>query len=146
MGTGKSYLAITVCKFYERVAKSRKINAPIYINADDAVETIRDAFNQNVSSKKIIDRYKNASLLVLDELGLGSKTEYSVTKLTQIINHRCDNRLPTVVCSNLEVSEFKHYIDVRAVERLTDGFSFTLGFRWKSFRKTGRDNTKTEQE
>ena len=59
---------------------------------------------------------RNAPVLVLDDLGGQSSTPWAQEKLSQIINHRFNARLPTVItnCGPL------HKLDERLQTRLTD--------------------------
>jgi DNA replication protein DnaC len=47
----------------------------------------------------------DADLLVLDELGAHRLHEWVQDTITAIITHRCNNRLPTIVTTNLSPDE-----------------------------------------
>jgi DNA replication protein DnaC len=59
---------------------------------------------------------QDAPLLVLDDLGTQSSTPWAQEKLFQILNHRYNTRLPTVITSNYSPEE----IDLRLRSRLAD--------------------------
>ncbi len=62
------------------------------------------------------DTVRNAPLLVLDDLGTQSSTEWAKEKLFQIFNHRYNARMPTGVTSNLELEA----MDARIRSRFSD--------------------------
>ncbi|MDQ3044231.1 MAG: ATP-binding protein, partial [Chloroflexota bacterium] len=59
---------------------------------------------------------RNAPLLVLDDLGTENTTPWAREKLFQIINHRYNEQLPTVITSNQDHKR----IEERILSRLMD--------------------------
>jgi DNA replication protein DnaC len=64
----------------------------------------------------LIEQIRNARVLILDDLGTQYATAWAQEKLFQILNHRYNAQLPTIVTSNLGVDR----IDERLRMRLTD--------------------------
>ena len=54
---------------------------------------------------RVFDEVKNAELLVLDDLGREHSSPWAQEKLYQIIVHRHNGRLPTVITSTLDFAE-----------------------------------------
>ena len=69
-----------------------------------------------VSYDDLFEQVREAPLLILDDLGTQSSTPWAQEKLFQIINHRFNARLPTVITLNMLPEE----IDERLQSRLTD--------------------------
>ena len=58
-----------------------------------------------VRMESILEEVKNASLLILDDLGKEHNSPWAEEKLYQIFVHRHNNRLPTVITSMLDFSQ-----------------------------------------
>jgi DNA replication protein DnaC len=87
------------------------------------------------------DQVRNAPLLILDDLGTQSSTEWAQEKLFQIFNYRYNSRLPTVVTSNLELEA----IDIRIRSRLADPDLVQIcTILAPDFRGSGADQTGSE--
>lgn len=67
----------------------------------DLLDHLRTTFSpkSDVTYDDLFERVKNASLLVLDDLGTHSSTPWAEEKLFQVLNHRFNAQLPTVVTS-----------------------------------------------
>ena len=63
-----------------------------------------------------METIREIPLLILDDLGAHNSTPWAQEKLFQIINHRYNNRLPTVVTTNQRLEE----LDPRIASRLAD--------------------------
>jgi DNA replication protein DnaC len=59
---------------------------------------------------------RDVGVLILDDLGTENTTPWASEKLFQIINHRYNYRLPTVITSNRDPAK----IDPRIYSRLAD--------------------------
>jgi DNA replication protein DnaC len=102
----------------------------------DLLDHLRATFGPNspVSYDERFDEVRNAPLLILDDLGTQSSTPWAQEKLFQILNHRYNARLPTVVTSNHTLEE----IDLRIRSRMVDPDLATLMIiRAPDFRLSG---------
>ncbi len=70
-----------------------------FVVVADLLDHLRAAFSpgSEVAYDELFDRVRNAPLLILDDLGTYSSTPWAEEKLFQILNHRFNGRLPTVV-------------------------------------------------
>ena len=59
---------------------------------------------------------RNASLLVLDDLGTENATPWATEKLFQIINYRYNQRRPTIITTNRDFDR----MDPRIASRIKD--------------------------
>jgi DNA replication protein DnaC len=116
-GSGKTHLAAAIAG---RCIKGGR--AALFMVVPDLLDHLRAAYQPgNTADGKLayddlFEMLKNASLLVLDDLGVQSSTPWAQEKLFQLINHRYSGRMPTVVTTNLELSGF----DPRLQSRLGD--------------------------
>lgn len=75
--------------------RARFVNVPVWFSE------IRSTYDRKgESEREVFDRYARCSLLVLDDLGKGSKTEWAVERLYMLLDHRCNECLPTIITSN----------------------------------------------
>jgi DNA replication protein DnaC len=76
-----------------------------YIGAADLLDHLRSAFSptSDTTYDELFDRVKNVPLLVLDDLTLGSATTWAKEKLEQILHHRFNARLATVITSDVSL-------------------------------------------
>lgn len=75
--------------------RARFVNVPVWFSE------IRATYDRRgESEQEVFDRYAKCKLLVLDDLGKGSKTEWAVERLYMLLDHRCNEQLPTIITSN----------------------------------------------
>jgi DNA replication protein DnaC len=112
-GCGKTHLAAAIANF--RVALGHEA---LFVVVPDLLDLLRAAFAPN-SETTLDDRLtaiREAPLLILDDLGAHSSTPWATEKLYQILNHRYNGRLPTVITTNQRPEE----LDPRITSRLVD--------------------------
>jgi DNA replication protein DnaC len=112
-GCGKTHLAAAIAN-----ARLTLGQAVLFVVVPDLLDHLRATFSPHspITYDRRFDHVRNASLLVLDDLGTQTSTEWAKEKLFQIFNHRYNLRLPTVVTSNCKLEA----IDVRIRSRLMD--------------------------
>ncbi len=112
-GRGKTRLAAAIGNY------CREAGTPVmFVVVPDLLDRLRSSYNpQNPKAfDEIFEQVRNAPLLLLDDLGSQSGTAWADEKLFQLINHRYNASLPTVITTNLTVNN----IDARLASRLTD--------------------------
>jgi DNA replication protein DnaC len=84
----------------------------------DLLDHLRATFapTSDVQYDEQFERVRTAPLLILDDLGTESSTPWAQEKLFQILNHRYNARLPTVITSNRQLET----IDGRLRSRMVD--------------------------
>jgi len=111
-GCGKTHMAAAIANY------RLKGGYPVFfVIVPDLLDHLRTAFspNSDVAYDELFERVRNAPLLVLDDLGTQSSTSWAEEKLFQILNHRFNAELPTVVT----VNNLKR-LDERLAARLQD--------------------------
>jgi DNA replication protein DnaC len=90
----------------------------LFVVVPDLLDHLRAAYQPgaDVAYDELFERVRSAPVLVLDDLGTQAPTPWAQEKLFQLINHRFNTRLPTVVTTNL----LPEQIDERLRTRLTD--------------------------
>ena len=112
-GCGKTHLAAAIANF--RVALG---HAALFVIVPDLLDHLRAAYAPNSVGgiDERLDAIRDAPLLILDDLGAHNSTPWAQEKLFQILNHRYNSRLPTVITTNQRLEE----LDPRVTSRLVD--------------------------
>lgn len=97
-GTGKTFLAALIGQEY-----LRGLRAVIFGDVPTLLDEIKRTFDGKGDAQAIIDRYGDCDLLILDDLGTGQITEWSVGILYQIVNRRYNAGKPLIVTSNYDL-------------------------------------------
>ncbi len=122
-GCGKTHLAAALAN------RALALGHPaFFMTVPDLLDHLRATFapTSEVPYDELFDQVRNASLLVLDDLGVHSGTPWAEEKLYQILNHRYNARLPTVVVLSVPLER----LEDRLRSRLTDpGLSQVLPLR-----------------
>ena len=97
-GVGKTHLAVAIANARLEVGKE-----VIFRFVPDLLDHLRKSFSptSQVTYDKLFDRIKNAELLILDDLGSQASTAWAEEKLYQLIVHRHNASLPTVITSRV---------------------------------------------
>jgi DNA replication protein DnaC len=91
----------------------------------------------------MLDDFARASLLVIDEIGVGFGSEAEQVQLFDIIDARYKHRRPTILLSNLPAKDLKTALGERAYDRLREG-SQILVCQWGSYRGNGSSRAPLE--
>lgn len=73
-----------------------------------------------VDSEAVFERYADAPLLIVDDLGAAKDSDWTEEVNYRLINHRYDRMLPTLMTSNVPVSELKPKLGERVASRLRE--------------------------
>lgn len=73
-----------------------------------------------IDSESVYDRYADASLLVIDDLGAAKDSEWTEEINYRLINHRYERVMPTLITSNVPVAELKPKLGERVASRLRE--------------------------
>jgi len=112
-GSGKTHLAAAVAN--ERISRGYPA---FYITIPDLLYRLRSAFNPDseIPYDEFFDQVRNAPLLILDDLGAQTSTPWAKEKLDQVLTHRFNSELPTVIVTIIPIEQ----LEDRIHSRLTD--------------------------
>ncbi len=112
-GCGKTHLAAAVAN--HRISMG---HSALFISTPDLLDHLRAAYSPGatISYDQRFDQVRNTPLLILDDLGTQSNSEWAQEKLYQIFNHRYNAKLPTIVTTNQELES----IEIRIQSRMVD--------------------------
>ena len=112
-GSGKTHLACAIAN--HRISLGEPV---FYITAADLLDHLRSAFspNSDTTYDELFEQVKNVPLLVLDDFTQGSATAWAKEKLEQLLHHRFNMRLATVITTDAPLER----MDERLRGHLTD--------------------------
>lgn len=130
-GTGKNMLAAIIGQ--EIIKRDFYF---LHTTAMKLVRKIKDSWrNKEESEQSIIDSFVSPSLLAIDEVGVQFGTPTEQLYLTEVINERYEKRRPTILISNLKLSQITEIMGERVIDRFYDDGSKFLVFDWDSYRR-----------
>ncbi|WP_299202527.1 ATP-binding protein [uncultured Amphritea sp.] len=131
-GTGKTHLACALANdLIFRLQKN-----PVFIPASKMIRKIRETYRRDSehTEQQMINLFRDADLLIIDEVGIQRGTEAEEHLLFEIINERNAYFNPTILISNLNAADIKTYIGERAMDRMREGGGKFVSFDWDSYR------------
>ncbi len=117
-GCGKTHLAAAIGN--ERLQRGDLV---LFITVPDLLDHLRSAYapSSDATYDETFERIRNAPLLILDDLGAESPSQWAKEKLFQLFNHRYSHRLPTIITTNVDLET----LDPRIRSRLLDNSLIT---------------------
>lgn len=115
-GSGKTHLAAAIANY--RVDQG---HPALFIVVPDLLDHLRATYSptSSVSYDQRFAELRTAPLLILDDLGTHSTTDWAREKLYQLFNYRYQTHLPTVITSALDLQELERQ-DALLFSRLID--------------------------
>lgn len=118
VGSGKTFLASCIAN--ELLDMGREV---MLVVVPDLLDEIRatydqDRYDREATELSVIDAARKVKILILDDLGAHNYTEWTRNKIYNIINYRLNNRLPTVITTNLTLENLEEYLGERTTSRL----------------------------
>lgn len=109
-GSGKTHLAVAIanhCIENDQVV--------FFSHAPDLLDHLRSSFGptSEISYSDLFEQVRDVPILILDGLGSQSATPWAEEKLRQILNHRYNAELPTVITTAIPIHELDPYITAR---------------------------------
>ncbi len=144
-GCGKTHLAAAIANYC--LASNRPV---FYITVPDLLDHLRSSFNPNsdMPYDEFFEQVRNTPLLILDDFGAQSSTSWAKEKLDQLLNHRFNNQLPTVVVSIVPTEELEERIRTRLtasslcqIYEIGEKLSALFAFSWDPQFKLEKDMT-----
>jgi len=139
-GCGKTHLASAIANYQYEAKKPA-----LFIVVPDFLDHLRGAFSPDskISYDRFFERVKNAPLLILDDFGEQSTTLWAREKLYQVINHRYNARLATVITTSLSLDEIESRIASRLIDPKMGVFFNIKAPDYRSDMKSGQSVPKT---
>lgn len=126
VGRGKTMIACAIFNNYLGQGTLK------FIVVDELIRRIKEAFNKGVEFD--LEKYMEADLLILDDLGAEKTTEFVEGEIYNIINYRYNNKLPTIITSNINWNDLPSKYEMNG-KRIASRISEMCG----SFNLNGKD-------
>ncbi len=112
-GTGKTHLAAAIGN--QRLQQGDMV---IFITVPDLLDYLRGGYSPSadMTYDELFERVKDATLLILDDLGVENPSEWAKEKLFQLLNYRYSHKKSTVITTNTPLET----LDPRISSRLMD--------------------------
>lgn len=114
-GTGKTYEAYGALR---ALAESGVSCSWSCTTAADMYARLRP--RHRVDSEAEFERYLNARVLMIDDLGAAKASEFTEEVNYRLINHRYENEMPTLLTSNVLPRDLAASLGERVASRLTE--------------------------
>ncbi|AZP73462.1 DNA replication protein DnaC [Pseudomonas poae] len=134
VGTGKTHLGTAMLQAVIREHAHDGLRG-LYATAGSIIRDVKATFgNRGRTEADVYADLIRPDLLVIDEVGVQHGTDFERQVLFEVINSRYERIKPTIVVSNLGVTELRQCLGDRAVDRLRDKSGIVVVFRWASAR------------
>ena len=107
-GCGKTMLCSAICN--QRLREGKVVKYIIWSEFVSIIKTIKSEEDRN----KHYHEYLKAEVLYIDDLLKGNPTDYELKVAFQTINYRYNNKLPTVISSELLIDDLRKLDDAIA--------------------------------
>lgn len=130
-GTGKTHLAVGIGMHLLR--QGRPV---LFTTVQRAIRRVRDTWSRESgeTESQAVAALVFPDLLILDEVGVQSGSEFEKNQLFDILNERYETRRPTLLLSNLDVEGVRAYLGDRIFDRLREDGGRSIAFDWSSHR------------
>jgi DNA replication protein DnaC len=100
----------------------------MFVPVSDLLDHLRATFSPTspITYDRRFDQVRDAPLLVLDDLGTQSSTAWAQEKLFQLLNHRYNAALPTVITTSSTLEKLDRRLTSRIIDtRLCTTYAIT---------------------
>lgn len=130
-GTGKSHLSISATKKVIEAGYSS-----LFLSLPKLLTKIRDTYNDDqMTEDRLLEHIREVDLLVLDDLGAEQVTEWSNSKLFEVMDSRSGKA--TIYTTNLGSAELRDHMNERNFSRLMEDTEIVImngaDYRRRSF-------------
>jgi DNA replication protein DnaC len=133
-GTGKTHLAVGIAQALMREGRST-----CFTTVQRLVRRVKATWSRPAPETET-DAIRSATrpdLLVLDEVGVQTGSDYETNLLFDVLNERYEARRATILVSNLPHAQIQEVLGERIVDRLREDGGRVIVFDWSSHRRQG---------
>jgi DNA replication protein DnaC len=112
-GSGKTHLAAAIANQVVSLGVET-----LFLTVPDLLDWLRFTFtSKETTYEKRFEEIRNIRFLILDDLGTQNATAWAREKLFQIINYRYIHKLPTVITTNISMTQIEDRVSSRLQDR-----------------------------
>lgn len=104
-GCGKTHLSLALAN---NLLKNKKV-AVTYFPYRDVITRLKQNITDKDYYKKTLDKYKNAEVLLIDDLFKGKVNDTDINIMFEIVNHRYLNLCPMIVSTEFTVDKLLYF-------------------------------------
>jgi len=121
VGNGKSHMAVAILRTFLDVGRNARIT-----KTRDLLFEIQATFGRTdgPTTEKVVARYRDCGLFVLDDVGTEKQTEWSRDVFYAILDAGYSNFAPIVLTANLRLAQLRTHLGPRLHSRLTEVCAF----------------------
>jgi DNA replication protein DnaC len=117
-GSGKTHLAVAMIRAMVQTTKELQAK---FVPAPELLLRIRSTFNGDQEKEtEVIAEYSSVPILVLDDLGAESRSEWTEATLYLLLDRRNRDEKQTIVTTNLSLADIQERLGARIASRLHD--------------------------
>lgn len=130
-GNGKTQIGVELMKVV-----MEKEQTAFFTTAVDFFTAIKGTYRKDSTEGEadVLLRYRKPWFLVIDEFGKRSESEWEMTQLFQVINHRYGDKSDTLLIDNRNKEEFLAGVGPSIASRMLETGGI-IEANWESFRK-----------
>lgn len=130
-GTGKTHLA---CGIASELIEQHYASA-LFLTTLEAMRSIKATYNRDseMTEQDAVDNLLRPGLLILDEVGVQVGSEHEKLLLFDVLNSRYQECRPTILLSNLSMTDLEGYLGQRIMDRYRE-CGAVIAFDWESHR------------
>lgn len=130
-GTGKTHLACGIAS----ALIERYEAAAMFMTTLQAMRSIKASYNRDaeITEEEAVDNLLWPELLILDEIGVQVGSEHEKLLLFDVLNSRYQDCRPTILLSNLSMTDLETYLGQRVMDRYRE-CGAVIAFDWDSHR------------
>ena len=111
-----------------------------FVSAPEWFAQMRATYDRRgASEREVFERYARCGLLVLDDLGKGSKSDWAVERIYMLLDYRCSHRLPTIITSNYDLGEVASLLSPD--DQSKEAIASRIGGMCRGVRMSGSDRS-----
>lgn len=109
-GSGKTHLAVAIAN--ERISNGYTV---LYQMTADLLDNLRATYSteKEVLYEQLFEQVRNAPLLILEDFGHHSATDWAKEKLDQLLNYRFNNELSTILTTSTSLKQLPERMQSR---------------------------------
>ncbi len=112
-GLGKTHLSLAIANAAVKCGLG-----VVYSSAQHLVSELENEHFSNAKCDDALKKYCGCDFLIIDDLGAEFITQFSVSAIGNIVNERLLRDLPTIINTNLSLSEIKEKYSERTASRI----------------------------
>lgn len=109
-----------------------------FVSAPEWFSQMRSTYSKRGADERdVFERYARCGLLVLDDLGKGSKSDWAVERIYMLLDYRNTHKLPTIITSNYDLGEVAELLSTD--EQSKEAIASRIGGMCRGVRMSGGD-------